>query len=268
MSSANDETIRFDNGSNYERFMGQWSQAVGAQFLDWLSLPASLRWLDVGCGNGAFTELCVARQAPSSIAGVDPSDDQLVYARMRPALRAADLRQGDAMALPFAAATFDVAVMPLVIFFVPDPAKGVAEMVRVVAPGGDVSAYAWDMEGGGFPYAQFHAQMRELGLPVPMPPHPEASRLDVLESLWAAAGLEQIETCAIEVERTFENFDDYWSTVRAGPSAAPGLRAAASDVLETLRDRMRALFPTDEHGRITYAARAHAVRGCVRRSPR
>ena len=42
--------------------------------------------------------------------------------------------------------------MPLVIFFVPDPAKGVAEMARVVRPGGIVAAYAWDMAGGGFPY--------------------------------------------------------------------------------------------------------------------
>jgi ubiquinone/menaquinone biosynthesis C-methylase UbiE len=40
--------------------------------------------------------------------------------------------------------------MALVIFFVPDPAKGVAEMTRVVRPGGLVAAYAWDILGGGF----------------------------------------------------------------------------------------------------------------------
>jgi ubiquinone/menaquinone biosynthesis C-methylase UbiE len=51
------------------------------------------------------------------------------------------------MALPFPNDTFDAAVMPLVIFFVPDPVKGVAEMARVVCPGGSVTAYAWDMFG-------------------------------------------------------------------------------------------------------------------------
>jgi SAM-dependent methyltransferase len=53
----------------------------------------------------------------------------------------AAFQQGDATALPFSDNRFDAAVMALVIFFVPDPAKGVAEMVRVVGPGGIVSAY-------------------------------------------------------------------------------------------------------------------------------
>ena len=35
--------------------MGRWSRLVGEQFLDWLDIPKGLRWLDVGCGNGAFT---------------------------------------------------------------------------------------------------------------------------------------------------------------------------------------------------------------------
>jgi ubiquinone/menaquinone biosynthesis C-methylase UbiE len=62
-------------------------------------------------------------------------------------LRAARLAKfdlGDAMALPFPADTFDAAIMALVLFFVPDPAKGVAEMTRLVRPGGMVAAYAWE----------------------------------------------------------------------------------------------------------------------------
>ena len=60
-------TIRFDNGSTYERYMGLWSQAVGDEFLAWLAPPAGAHWLDVGCGNGAFTEMLVARCAPSMV---------------------------------------------------------------------------------------------------------------------------------------------------------------------------------------------------------
>src|SRR5947208_5637493 len=67
------------------------------------------------------------------------------------------------MALPFPAHRFDAAVMALVIFFVPEPAKGLAEMVRVVAPGGIVAAYAWDMMGGGYPGEPIRAELKALG---------------------------------------------------------------------------------------------------------
>lgn len=159
--------IRFDDLAAYERYMGKWSQLAGESFLDWLALKSGLRWLDVGCGNGAFTELLIERCEPVLVQGVDPSEAQLAYARTRPASRVAQFRQGDAMELPFPDDTFDAAVMPLVIFFVPDPPKGVAEMARVVAPGGTVAAYAWDMPGGGFPYEALQVEMRELGVEVP-----------------------------------------------------------------------------------------------------
>src|SRR3954469_19632463 len=122
------DQIRFDDGAAYERYMGEWSRLAGETFLDWLAPKSGLRWLHVGCGNGAFTEMLVERCVPLSVQGIDPSEGQLAYARTRPASRVAQFRQGDAMALPFPDHVFDAAVMPLVIFFVPDPTKGVTEM--------------------------------------------------------------------------------------------------------------------------------------------
>ncbi len=90
--------------------------------------------------------------------------------------------------------------MALVIFFVPDPAKGVAEMVRVVRPGGTVAAYVWDMLGGGYPLDPIHAELRALGLAPLTPPNPRASRTEVLRDLWTAAGLNGVETRDITVQ--------------------------------------------------------------------
>lgn len=253
--------IRFDDGAAYERFMGVWSQRVGDEFLKWLAPPHDLRWLDVGCGNGAFTERLVARCAPSVVHGIDPSEAQLAFARTRPATHAVQYQVGDAMALPFAEDAFDVAVMPLVIFFVTDPALGVAEMVRVVRRGGLVTAYAWDMESGGFPYAALHDQMRALGMMVPAPPNPSASAMDVLYELWSNAGLEDIQQRSITVQRTFTDFDDYWTTIHMAPSVGGTLRALQSERSHELQQVMRTVLPIDAAGHITISARANAVRG-------
>src|SRR5512143_866671 len=115
--------IRFNDGAAYEPYMGKWSQLVGEAFLEWLAPQPGLRWLDVGCGNGAFTQLIVERCAPASVDGIDPSDAQLDFARARMTAPNATFHRGDAMALPFADDSVDVAVMPLVIFFVPEPAR-------------------------------------------------------------------------------------------------------------------------------------------------
>jgi ubiquinone/menaquinone biosynthesis C-methylase UbiE len=176
MKMAENQT-RFDDGAAYERMMGNWSRLAGEIFLDWLAPLSGLRWIDIGCGGGAFTELLVERCAVAEVQGIDPSEGQLAFARARPAGRVAEFRQGDAMALPFSEDRFDVAVMALVIFFVPDPAKGVAEMVRVVRPGGTVATYAWDVFGGGFPLEPIQVEMRALGVTPPFlrlwchPPH-------------------------------------------------------------------------------------------------
>lgn len=255
--------ITFDDGAAYEDYMGVWSRSVGETFLDWLEPVPGQRWLDVGCGNGAFTGLLADRCAPSGLHGIDPSPAQLEYARTRPALRTAELRQGDAMALPFDDDAVDAAVMPLVIFFVPDPERGVAEMARVVGPGGLVCAYAWDMAGRGFPYAALLTELRAMGVEVPTPPSADASRLDILRALWTAAGLDSIETREITVQRTFASFDDYWATVRKGPSVGKPLKSLGPDAFTQLAGRLRALLPADASGAITVSARANAVRGRV-----
>jgi ubiquinone/menaquinone biosynthesis C-methylase UbiE len=256
-----EQKIRFDDGAAYEQMMGIWSRLAGEIFLDWLAPLSGLRWVDVGCGNGAFTQLLVERCAPAEVQGIDPSDGQLAFARSRSTSRVTEFRLGDAMALPFPDDRFDAAVMALVLIFVPDPAKGVAEMVRVVRPGGTVATYMWDMLGGGFPVDPVLVEMCAMGFVPSRPPGMEASRTEALQDLWTGAGLEAVETREIAVQRTFTDFDDFWMTQLKFPSVAPVVAAMASGSVETLKGRVRAALPADAEGRITYGARAHAIKG-------
>jgi SAM-dependent methyltransferase len=258
-----EDRIRFEDGAGYERMMGTWSRLAGEVFLDWIAPRPRLRWIDVGCGNGAFTELLVERCAPAQVQGVDPSDAQLAFARSRPAARQADFQQGDAMALPFADRQFDAAVMALVIFFVPDPAEGVAEMVRVTRAGGVVGAYAWDILGGGFPLAALGRELRAMGVPPTLPPSVEAAGIDNLRALWTGAGLESVETREITVERSFQNFEEVWTTSLLGATIGPKIQAMSPAQVAQLKENLRARLPADASGRVTYSARANAVKGKV-----
>ena len=256
-----DERIRFDDGDAYEDFMGKWSLLAGNAFLDWLSPAAGLRWVDVGCGNGAFTELLIERCAVKDVQGVDPSDEQLAFARTRLARAPAAFRQGDAMALPYADATFDAAVMALVIFFVPDPARGVAEMARVIRPGGGACAYAWDILGGGFPYFALQDEMNKLGHAPLWPPSVEAARIEALRKSWTDAGLVDVETHELVVQRTYANFDAFWAAARKGPRIAPRMSEMPGGDADLLKARLRERLPTAADGSVTCEARANAVRG-------
>jgi ubiquinone/menaquinone biosynthesis C-methylase UbiE len=256
------QKIRFDDGAAYEQMMGKWSQLVGDIFLDWLSPGADKKWIDVGCGNGAFTELVVERCAPVDIDGIDPSEGQLAFARKRHTAQVARFHHGDAMALPFPASRFDLAVMALVIFFIPDPVKGVAEMVRVVRPGGVVATYAWDVPGGGLPFESIFSEMQAMGLSPPKPPRADASSLKALRELWTGAGLEQVETREITVTRSFNDFDDFWTTSLLGTTGQV-IAALPAAQAEELKTRTMKHLLADQSGRITYGARANAVKGRV-----
>lgn len=253
--------LRFDDGAAYEQVMGVWSRSVGEVFLDWLRPAQGLRWIDAGCGGGAFTELILTRCAPTGVQGIDPSEGQLAFARTRPGARGAAFQTGDAMALPFPTASFDVAVMALVLVFVPDPSKGVAELARVVRPGGLVATYMWDMLGGGFPLDPIVDEMHAMGLSPTRPPHMEVSTLAALQDLWRAAGLEQIQTREITARRTFRDFDEFWTLETKSPSLAPAVAAMPAADVAALKQRVRTHLPADTDGRITCSARAHAISG-------
>jgi ubiquinone/menaquinone biosynthesis C-methylase UbiE len=257
-----EQPIRFD-GAAYERLMGVWSQAVGTIFLDWISPTRGQRWLDVGCGNGAFSEQLGQRCEPKEICGIAPSEGQLAYARTRQGTSGAVFQQGEATALPYEANRFDAAVMALVVAFVPDPAKGVAEMARVVRPGGLVAAYMWDVPGGGSPLSAINEEVVAMGIVPSRPPSGWASAKDALHRLWANAGLVRVETRTISVRRDFADFEEFWTANTATGPVKATLDRVADDKISELRQRVQTRVSHDSEGPFTLIAWANAVKGFV-----
>jgi ubiquinone/menaquinone biosynthesis C-methylase UbiE len=259
-----DKTALFTDGEAYERMMGRWSRVASETFLAWLRLPKGLRWLDVGCGNGAFTEEIIARCDPATVVAIDPSEEQLAFARTRSATKMAKFEVGDAHKLSFGDGTFDVAIMALVLAFLPDPEKAVAETMRTVRPGGWVATYMWDLPNGGAPTSPIYTAIESLGLTVPLRPNYEASRLEAMRGFWEKAGLEAIETRVIRIPVGFANFDEFWDSeaVPVGPQGKviAGMSPAAR---EQLRTRLREQLPAASDGHILYESFANSVKGRV-----
>lgn len=253
-------------GEAYEPYVGRWSRLVAAEFLRRLDIPPGADWLDIGCGTGALSGLILKHHAPASVLGVDPSAAFLAFARRSLSDPRLSLRQGDAQALPVPDAAFDALVSGLVLNFVPDQPKALAEMRRAARPGAIIAAYVWDYAGGMQMMRRFWDAAAELD-PADAGGKDEALRFalcrpEPLRALFEQAGLHGVEVAAIEIPTRFRDFEDYWTPFLRGGAPAPAYCAALpEDRRAALRERLRATLPVAADGSIPLSARAWTVRG-------
>jgi SAM-dependent methyltransferase len=238
---------------------------VAREFVAWLGVPPSARWLDVGCGTGALSETILRQADPAEVHGVDPSDGFLAVARRQVADPRARFDVGDARRLPAEAERYDAVVSALVLNFIPDVSLGVSEMVRVTRRGGVVAAYVWD-------YAGRMELMRAFwDAAVALKPQDrdrdEGRRFPIcqpgpLADLFEGAGLARVEVRGIDVTTPFRDFDDYWTPFLGGQFPAPAYAMSLGEGdRAALREHLRGRLPTAADGSISLTARAWAVRG-------
>jgi SAM-dependent methyltransferase len=257
--------VTWSSGDAYEPYVGRWSQLAAREFVSWLAVPAGLRWLDVGCGTGALTETIVACCSPSAVVGIEPSESFLAYARERVTDARVSFHGGDAQALPVRDGEHDVVVAGLVLNFVPDRVRAVAEMRRALAAGGTAAAYVWDYAG--------EMQLIRYFWEAAVALDPAALELDEgrqfpiarpapLVELFENAGLKDVRILAIDVPTVFKDFDDYWSPFLGGHAPAPAYCMSLSEERRAaLRERLRSTVPIQPDGSLRLIARAWAVRG-------
>jgi SAM-dependent methyltransferase len=207
--------------------------------LDACHVTSGTRLLDAGCGAGLLALLASLRGA--DVTALDASAPLLAMVRER--LPAADVREGELEALPFADASFDAVTAVNSIFYAADMAAAMRELVRVVRPGGRVVVTAW----GPPERCEFLTAAMPALMPLMPPPPPGSesvhpvlalSEPGALPAVLEQAGLRVVEEGETAVPFVFPNPEISWrANASAGPnqlaiahSGEPAVRAALAEV--------------------------------------
>jgi ubiquinone/menaquinone biosynthesis C-methylase UbiE len=248
----------------YDRFVGRYSPGLARAMCNAAGVRPGQRVLDVGCGPGALVVALVAIVGDENVAGVDPSEPFVDMARAR--VPGAQLAVAAAESLPFEDGVFDATLSQLVVNFLSDPEAGLREMARVTRPGGVVAGCVWDY-GGGMTMLRTFWEAAEALDPERVRPQMEQhtmrfSRPEELSDLWQSS-LTGVTVSAIDVEASYDDFDDLWAPFPTGVGPA-GAYAASLDpaAQEQLRDDFRRRLG-DPEGAFTLSARAWCAVGTV-----
>jgi ubiquinone/menaquinone biosynthesis C-methylase UbiE len=267
---ADAEARMFAVSAAYERFMGRWSRLLAPVYISFAGVTKAGRVLDVGAGTGSLASALV-QAGVKEVAGVDPSEGFVAYARQNAGAGPARFEVGDAQALEFDDASFDRTMSMLVMNFVPDHDRAIAEMRRVTRPGGGVSACVWDY-GEGMQMLRFfwdEAVALDSAADGKDERHMKLCRQGQLGEAWRRAGLIDVQEQALVIEQSYSSFADYWEPFLkgAGPAGAYAV-SLPEDRRGQLESRLRRRLLGGRGDRpFSLTARAWAVRGGVPRVP-
>ncbi|HVL94471.1 MAG TPA: methyltransferase domain-containing protein [Solirubrobacteraceae bacterium] len=247
----------------YERRIGRYGASLAEAFLDATGIRPGQRVLDVGCGTGALTAPLAARVGADCVAGVDPVAADVATCATR--VPGADLRTGEAEALPFADDSFDAVLAQLVVSHLRDAERGVREMARVARPDGVVAACVWDFAEGMVALRSFWdaaaAVDAEGAAAFDQAKTHAYATPEQLTGLWEAAGLRDVRTGALAARSTYSGFDDLWEPMLL-TDGAPGRFLATVGVQqrEAVRDQLFDILGRPA-GPFELQARAWSVEG-------
>jgi SAM-dependent methyltransferase len=206
-------------GATYDSFMGRYSRVLGTLFADAAGVHRGGTAVDVGCGPGALTAVLVERLGVDAVAACDPSPQFVAECAARhPGVK---VELGRAESIPFETGCYDHAMAQLVLHFVSDPDSAATEMMRVVRPGGRVSACVWDFDGGMEMLRCFWDAALEIDAAAP----DEAGtmrfgRPGEISQLFSSAGMADVVESTLRVSSSYTDFDELWNGFLAGVGPA------------------------------------------------
>jgi SAM-dependent methyltransferase len=233
--------------------MGRYSEPLAGRFAALAGVLPGRRALDVGCGTGALTSELVGRLGTEAVSAVDPSDAFVAATRIR--FPGVDVRRTAAERLPFSDEAFDFTLAQLVVHFMQDPVAGLRDMAWVTRRGGVVATCVWDHAGGRGPLTVFWHAVLDLDPHARDESQLAGAREGHLAELFAAAGLQDIESTMLTVQTRFGSFEEWWEpfTLGVGP-AGDYVQGLDTERRLELRDRCASLLPRQGPVEVTASA--------------
>ncbi len=255
----------------WDRFFDEQMAFLNHRLVADARLRAGFRVLDLGSGTGYPALLAAQAVSPGgSVLGLDLAERMLDAAKRKALflkLSNISFRAGDVTSLPFEATSFDAITSRFCLMFLPEIPKAVAEMVRVLKPGGWVAAAVWSLPEKNPSLGVAMGAIRQvIDLPPPDPTAPGIFRLagqGELAELFQRSGLTEVTDHEFSGEWSYASPDEYYTSLMEIAAPIQNLMAhlAEAQKQEVKRLIVQAASQFVRDGRITFPFVAKIVTG-------
>jgi ubiquinone/menaquinone biosynthesis C-methylase UbiE len=263
--SSKAESYKKNEREMWDQFSRRYTEVVlpefrpfGRRLIELSGIRSGMWVLDVATGPGEPALTVARRVGPRGlVAGVDFSPTMLRRARARAralGVRNVQFHEMDAERLTFADLTFDRVVCRFGLMLMPDAERALAEMHRVLVPGGRVAVATWSAQSKVNTLGIVRRALERCDAFQPPPGAPDFFRFGkagAMERALRAAGFRRVRSECLTAEWVFNSPEEFWDSMKRGPSLRRALATVSPAVRRAVKaDVFRALAKYERNGRL------------------
>jgi ubiquinone/menaquinone biosynthesis C-methylase UbiE len=263
--SSKAESYKKNEREMWDQFSRRYTEVVlpefrpfGRRLIELSGIRSGMWVLDVATGPGEPALTVARRVGPRGlVAGVDFSPTMLRRARARAralGVRNVQFHEMDAERLTFADLTFDRVVCRFGLMLMPDAERALAEMHRVLVPGGRVAVATWSAQSKVNTLGIVRRALERCDAFQPPPGAPDFFRFGkagAMERALRAAGFRRVRSECLTAEWVFYSPEEFWDSMKRGPSLRRALATVSPAVRRAVKaDVFRALAKYERNGRL------------------